>query len=137
MYQIVYASTAACSFSSAQLVDLLEKSRKNNAKLGVTGMLLYQRGKFVQVLEGEERVVRDLADRIAKDPRHTGVVILHEGPSSGREFPDWSMGFRDLDDTIERGIEGYSRLLDSSLSPASFARDAPAAKRILLEFKAA
>jgi hypothetical protein len=33
-------------------------SRENNAKRGVTGMLLYKEGNFIQVLEGDEREVR-------------------------------------------------------------------------------
>ncbi len=134
MFQLVYVSTEAQPFSTDDLVRLLEKSRENNARLHVTGMLLYQDGLFMQALEGDEETVRALADRIAADPRHAGVMILHAAESAKRDFPDWSMGFRD---SSSQGfdISGYTRFLDSGVSALQFMADPPKAKKLMLDFK--
>jgi hypothetical protein len=66
---------------------LLETCRKNNAALGVTGMLLYKDGNFRQVLEGDEGAMRGLYERIAADPRHNGEISLQEGFAEERQFP--------------------------------------------------
>jgi hypothetical protein len=53
MFSIVYVSSALKPFSKTDLLTLLEKSRENNTSLGISGMLLYKDGNFMQVLEGE------------------------------------------------------------------------------------
>jgi hypothetical protein len=60
MYQVFYSSAALVPFSDAELTDLLAVSRANNLRLGVTGMLLYHDGSFLQALEGEETIVERL-----------------------------------------------------------------------------
>ena len=135
MFQLVYVSNDAASFTAPQLVTLLKTSRVNNTRLNITGMLLHQRGRFLQVLEGEESAVRSLAAKIGRDPRHHTVVTLHTSVIAQRDFPDWSMGFHDLENPDAAGVEGFSHLLQSSLSPSAFRSDLPAAKRMLLAFK--
>lgn len=108
MFYLVYASSATRPFSEADLSDLLETSRENNARLGITGMLLYKDGNFMQVLEGEEETVRALYEKIGTDPRHDGAITLHQSFAQERQFPDWSMGFRNLDSPELRTVPGYS-----------------------------
>src|SRR4028119_1894045 len=108
MFFLVYVSSATRPFSREDLRVLLETCRKNNAELGVTGMLLYKDGNFMQVLEGDEGAVRGLYARIAADPRHGGEITLQQGFAEGRQFPDWSMGFRDLDSPEARAGRGYN-----------------------------
>jgi hypothetical protein len=97
MFFLVYVSSATRPFSREDLRVLLETCRKNNAELGVKGMLLYKDGNFTQVLEGDEGAVRGLYDRIAADLRHGGEITLQQGFAEGRQVPDWSVGLRDLD----------------------------------------
>ena len=92
MYQILYRSRATQPFSEAQLQELLARSRTHNAKLHVSGLLLYKDGRFVQVLEGPEEAVRALYARIQYDPRHSQVVTVREGPCPQRRFAEWTMG---------------------------------------------
>jgi hypothetical protein len=82
MFHIVYASSALQLFTKPELQTLLEKARQNNAKLNVTGMLLYKDGNFMQALEGDMEVVTKLAGTIERDLRHKGVLIL-SAPMSG------------------------------------------------------
>lgn len=66
MLQIVYASSATKAFSKAELVELLTQVRAKNSRLGVTGMLLYKDGNFLQVIEGEEAIIRGLYQSLEK-----------------------------------------------------------------------
>ncbi len=118
MFFLVYVSSAARPFSGKDLRVLLETCRKNNAELGVTGMLLYKDGNFMQALEGDEGAVRGLYERIAADPRHGGEITLQQGFAEGRQFSDWSMGFHDLDSPEARSDPGYSEFLNAP-SPAA------------------
>ena len=135
MFSLVYVSSATRPFSTPEMIELLEKSRRNNAKLGVTGMLLYKDGNIMQVLEGEESVVRGLAARIGRDPRHRGVMELVQGPQEGRHFADWSMGFRDLRSAEAAACPGYSPFLNTPLDGPEFAADPSRCHRLLLCFK--
>jgi hypothetical protein len=95
MFHLIYTSRSRQAFSDADLKKLLMRARSNNEKIGVTGMLIYHDGAFLQALEGDELSVRDVFRRIEKDARHTRVAILRDQGSFGerRIFGDWSMGF--------------------------------------------
>jgi Sensors of blue-light using FAD len=135
MYFLVYVSSAVQPFSPAELTDLLTKSRVNNTRLGITGMLLYKDGNFMQVLEGEELVIRSLHTHIACDPRHRGLITLLQGSRTERQFPDWSMGFRDLNASEVRSTPGYSEFLNTALTGNEFTTDPTRCQKLLLTFK--
>lgn len=111
MYRTIYISAASGPVDEAVIQGLLEVSRRNNARLGVTGLMLYHDGNFLQVLEGEEAVVTALYDRIALDGRHRGVIRLLGGPITERAFPDWQMGYVPLDALGAEGREGVVSLI--------------------------
>lgn len=136
MYFLIYASSATQAFSREDLLALLAKSRDNNARLGITGMLLYKDGNFIQALEGEEKAVVALYERIAADPRHTQLLPLLRGRQETRQFPEWSMGFRDLNSPEVRQTPGFSEFLNAPLSVAEFAADPTRCQKLLLTFKA-
>lgn len=135
MFSLLYVSSAVRPFSGSDLEELLATSRDNNARVGITGMLLYKDGNFMQVLEGEEGAVRDLYDKIGDDPRHRGEIVLREGFTEERQFPGWSMGFRDLESPGARAIPGYSGFLNTPLTGREFSGDPTRAQRLLLTFK--
>jgi hypothetical protein len=97
MRRIVYLSTATRLMSDADLLEVLRVSRVNNARDGVTGMLLYQGGNFIQLLEGEPAAIDTVYARIDKDPRHHSVLRMLDGEAEERLFADWSMAFRPAD----------------------------------------
>ena len=78
--------------SADELGALLQASRLNNGKIGVTGMLLYRDGAFFQVLEGEPHVVEALFEKIAKDKRHNRIIKIILEPIDERAFAEWTMG---------------------------------------------
>lgn len=134
MFSVTYASSALVPFTPRDLRTLLEKCVSNNRPRGITGMLLYKDGNFMQVLEGEEKVVRAVHNVIAADPRHRGLITLLQGATPGRQFPDWSMGFKDLGADIDNP-EGYSEFLNIPLNGAEFMSDPTRAQQLLLTFK--
>ncbi len=108
MFQLVYASTAAKLFSGGELLAHLRPYRDKNARLAITGMLLYKHGSFMQVLEGEEETVRSLFATIRTDERHHHVMTLAALTVAARQFPDWSMGFKDLSGADASAVPGYN-----------------------------
>jgi hypothetical protein len=78
---------------AAHAADL--RADRNSAR-GVTGVLLYQSGSFMQVLEGEPAIVEQIFAKIQRDPRHRDVLVLLRGNIETRNFGDWSMGFVDV-----------------------------------------
>lgn len=97
MIQLLYVSGASREMSERDLDDILHKSRANNRRNDITGMLMWADGVFIQILEGEADRVRRLVSRIQGDPRHCYFMVMHEQTSDERLFSDWSMGFKKLD----------------------------------------
>lgn len=104
----IYASAASQPFSMEEIQELLEKSRNNNAALGVTGMLLYEDGSFFQVLEGERESVAKVYTKVAADKRHQRVSKLIYEPIEERHFGDWSMGHAEISKDQLGEIEGLN-----------------------------
>ena len=121
IFSTVYVSRSSEVWDEASLASLLAQSRTRNAAVDVTGLLLYRDDVFMQVLEGEEEAVRMLYRRIAHDPRHHDVANIWVAYSPQRRFPDWSMGFRHLEDH-ELELEGYRDLLAKPLDPGRLGR---------------
>jgi hypothetical protein len=89
--QCIYASLATAVFEEAELPQLLKAARDANALHGLTGMLLYIKGTFFQVLEGEAAAVDAVYNKILHDPRHSQVTeidrLLGTGRSRGNPAP--------------------------------------------------
>lgn len=135
MYFLIYISIATRPFSTEELVDLLEHARKNNLRANITGMLLYKNGNFMQVLEGEEKAVRALSAKIARDPRHHKMMTLLEGETQEREFPEWSMGFNNLEMPEAAEHPGFSEFMNTDLADDAFTINPTRAQRLLRIFK--
>ena len=132
---MAYVSTALEFYNQMMLLDLLEEANKRNAKAGITGMLLYKDGQFMQILEGSEKAVKTTFGRISKDPRHYGIIVLLKETAEERHFPNWSMAFRDLDSPEQREVPGYSEFLNTPLTGKEFASKPSHCEKLLLLFK--
>jgi hypothetical protein len=108
LVRIAYVSAETEPFTHEAICKLLLKARQNNAEKGITGMLLYHQGSFLQLLEGEQSAVDELYDRISKDPRHFHVVKLLKEHIDERSFADWSMGYADSTDPFFNSVEGLN-----------------------------
>jgi hypothetical protein len=121
MIQISYLSRSTTPLSAADLLALLQHCHASNPARGITGMLFYGNGTFLQVIEGEATAVDELIGRIARDPRHEDVRILGRRNLMHREYPDWSMGFERVTDAALRGIEGVRDFTAADFTPAGLA----------------
>ncbi len=131
MYCLVYVSAATVPFGKNDLLELLSKARDKNKRLGITGMLLYKDGDFLQLLEGERMAVRGLFETIKADPRHSGTIVMLEEEIKDRAFEDWSMAFRDLSDSAVQSTPGFSQYMNTPLVAESFAKDPRSALQLL------
>ena len=95
LVQLIYLSDLAAKDES-EIAPILKSAVKHNSKNGITGMLLYSGGNFLQVLEGEKAAVDETYARICRDPRHRNTVLLTEEPVTERHFANWQMGYRQL-----------------------------------------
>ena len=120
VFHLVYVSTATVCFSQPQLLGLLAKAKGKNLQIGVTGLLIHKDGRFVQVLEGDEPVVRELFEVIRRDDRHQNVTLILAEEIAERQFVDWSMGFHDLKDSDLLGMYGHDKPLGRALDIEGF-----------------
>ena len=97
MIRLFYISVASPTVTRKDHEQILEASRRNNRHLGITGLLIAKGNHFAQALEGPADLVTEQFQRIEKDPRHNGVVVISRTEITERIFPSWDMGYRDLD----------------------------------------
>tara|TARA_B100000035_G_scaffold72581_2_gene59951 strand:+ start:1231 stop:1608 length:378 start_codon:yes stop_codon:yes gene_type:complete len=120
---------------SAGMVELLTEARRINTSRGITGLLLHRDRSFYQVMEGAEDIVRETFDSIEKDERHTAIDVLFEGEVDEREFPDWQMGFLNLDGVDIETLQGYSDFLSREDNAKDFLENLSRGKRLALMFR--
>jgi Sensors of blue-light using FAD len=92
LVRCLYASRATKVVGEGALDAILKQSRKNNPKRGITGMLCYANGVFVQVIEGGRAEVSALLTWIATDERNSGIQVLVFEEITERRFGNWTMG---------------------------------------------
>ena len=129
----VYASAATRDFHTEELAQLLQAARENNARLGLTGMLLHAEGSFFQVLEGRADVVDALYARIERDQRHDQVTQIIREPISRHCFDDWTMGFHKASREELAGMSGVNDFFGKDRTALSV--DAGRARKLLAAFQ--
>jgi Sensors of blue-light using FAD len=92
--QLVYISSATSPFSDAELERLLGAARSNNARNGISGVLLYDDQSFLQILEGVRDDVDRVLTRIGRDRRHAGLTVVQDEAIAERDFSGWDMAYR-------------------------------------------
>ena len=94
LVELLYCSVSVVpALTNIDLSHILVSARQRNLSESITGMLLYYRGEFVQILEGEKESVENVYEKfIGPDSRHTALNKVHENTISHRSFGKWSMG---------------------------------------------
>lgn len=92
LVRLLYVSRAVEKDSPRVIESILESSRSHNMGNGITGVLCYGGGVFLQAIEGGRSAVNTLYNHIAADKRHTGVELLHYQEITERRFGGWTMG---------------------------------------------
>ena len=92
LVRLLYASRAASPMTEPELATILRQSRDHNPAEGITGLLCYTDGIFMQVLEGGRNAINARYKQIIGDPRHHEVILLSYEEIGERQFAGWSMG---------------------------------------------
>ncbi len=92
-YRIMYSSEAAPGLAAPELEGMLAESRIRNKAHGISGVLVFVDGAFLQILEGEKGDVLELMARIERDPRHHDIKVFSEQEVDERAFTSWSMAY--------------------------------------------
>ncbi|MBF0430356.1 MAG: EAL domain-containing protein [Fibrobacteria bacterium] len=133
LIQLVYASVATGDFSPEKVHELLNIARRRNARRDVTGMLLYAKGSFFQVLEGKPEAVERVMDIIQRDTRHNNITVITREPIAERCFGDWTMGHADLSENEIKEIVGASDFFNRDESSLTFGEER--VKKLLKAFR--
>ncbi len=94
--QLVYVSNRKSNCTAAEIDKILASCKKNNPPLNITGILLYSETKFIQLVEGEAKVIMGLYDKIKADDRHSNTMMIAYSPIKEKSFPSWHMGSKKL-----------------------------------------
>lgn len=125
LVQIIYISrstfenTDSVNKIEPNVVRILAKSRVNNRKNGLVGVLYFGDGAFFQCLEGEEEAVNSLFSKIEQDPRHKDVRLISKKYISRLSFPDWAMKYAPLDEKMRQFLQenNYQKFDPYAFSP--------------------
>ena len=96
LFRLIYVSQVGRQVRYEDAEAIAKAASTRNAARGISGLLLYTPSHFIQVLEGDESVVREIYQHICQDPRHNSLRVLDESPIETREFGEWAMHARML-----------------------------------------
>ncbi len=134
-FELLYISAATHEFTEEELQELLALARVKNEEQGVSGMLLFHEGSFIQALEGGKEQVEAIYNRIGKDPRHAETQILFRGEVDHRDFDGWSMGFYRSNQSSAKNLEGFHQFLKSGFRNKDEEVNSSLARKALQAFR--
>ena len=88
LHRLIYLSSAVGVLRADELDRILLRSKASNSGAGITGLLLFHEGSFLQMIEGPAAGVTSLMQKIRRDRRHSGIIVLQSEPCAERIFPD-------------------------------------------------
>ena len=96
LQELIYTSVSSAQPEKDEVSNILAVSEKNNDVSAITGLLMFDGHRYIQILEGEAESVNHLYDVISKDTRHQELELLHIGGISARSFENWRMAYEAL-----------------------------------------
>jgi len=109
LVRLLYTSRAAGNANGA-VSSIMQQSHAYNPQQGITGVLCHSDSLYLQVLEGGREQVNRLYGKIARDPRHVDVMLLHYEEISERRYAGWTMGQANLGKLNPAMLLRYSAL---------------------------
>ncbi len=108
IYSLVYVSSTSEVLKEAGIKKVFDYSTRWNIDHGISGFLVYKGGNFIQLLEGDEKMIKPLFKRILKDERHLNVTIILREQIPQRSFDGYECGFfTSQNDELTRGLLNY------------------------------
>ena len=98
LYEALYVSTIADNAPLSIVGDIAAAARIFNAAHDITGLLIFDGMRFCQQLEGRQKDVLALIERIDNDTRHTHFTVFHHGSLAERRFRSFALAFTNVDD---------------------------------------
>ena len=92
LVRLLYVSRAVDPKANEETDSILDSSRQHNIANGITGILCYGGGLYLQAIEGGRKQVNELYGHIIRDARHKDVALLHYEEITERRFGGWTMG---------------------------------------------
>lgn len=127
---LLYVSSAVRLLNFEEIGHLLKRARERNREYGITGVLLYDGGNFMQYLEGPKENLDIIYRIIEEDKQHTGIILLSREAIEDRQFGDWSMAYQTKDVEGYVGSPSERRLIEMILELPD---DNPSTARIVLQ----
>jgi hypothetical protein len=115
---LAYTSRARLDLDEADLGDIHQTARHLNALDGITGLLVFDGIRFLQIIEGSPEAIDNLVERLRRDDRHTAFEIRDERPINARAFPDWSMELVRVSGGYREAVPELAPILPQCMPPA-------------------
>ena len=96
LQELIYTSLSSEQADKDEAKKILTSAQRNNAANSITGLLMFDGQRYIQILEGEAEHVMRLYNIISKDPRHQHIELLHIGGITARSFDNWRMAYEAL-----------------------------------------
>jgi hypothetical protein len=125
LHRLVYLSTAVGVLRADELDRIYLRAKAANKSFGLTGLLLFYEGSFLQLLEGPAAAITSLMQKVRRDRRHTGLITLESGPIEMRSFPDSPMHYVSARNLMPGEKQAFSDLREA-VRARSFMLGAPA-----------
>ena len=123
VFQLTYSSVAKPEITITDIEEIITQAKQYNTAHDITGCLIYNKGYFLQILEGEKQLVMNLINSIKLDDRHDHFTILSEGQTNTRTFKEWAMAYyhnplnAQLNNEVQEIKESLLELSSSSKKP--------------------
>lgn len=131
LYELLYTSEASWELSQKELLELLRQARNKNRQSEITGLLLYHKKEFMQLIEGEKEEILKLWQTIKVDERHFFAKVIYHEPVDNRGFSEWNMAFKNLDGIVPSNLDGFSELFVEGFA-SDFVTERPSTARNLM-----
>ena len=120
MKRIIYISKLTSPLSNKEIESIGNISSQNNKQINITGMLVFFEKMFFQIIEGEDKEVDRLFEKIGNDPRHCDILRLKtEDEINERLFPNWYMKTINLDNNVDDLLRPIKILLQTVIETHS------------------
>jgi hypothetical protein len=114
---LTYTSRARLDLSDGELNDIHQTARHLNALDGITGLLLFDGSRFLQIIEGSEEAIDNLAERLRMDRRHSAFEVRDERFVDRRSFADWSMELLRVSAGYKAARDEVATILPAAVAP--------------------
>ncbi len=93
MFRIAYRSRLAGATGQSDVEDILKAAGARNSALGITGAWMICDGECLAAIEGPPLAVKEVAELIWDDHRHTGFRLVSMEHTEERMFDGWPLKY--------------------------------------------